>query len=254
MPTAADRILRRLPAHWLNGPLGDALNRSLPAVAEMGTPDADRASVEVRRGSADAPTVIAFAGMAHGMQMPVAEFAGILSGVDVNVLFVKDFRQCWYQRGVRGLGRSPEQSAEALRTLLPAGSRLAGTLGMSSGGTAAILFGALMGAPHVLAFSPRTWIDRSTISLKRAEGVPVPHFRVRPHLCDSVRVLVDHPGAAVEVHVGAGNEADMIEAHRLDGIPGVTVVEHPISEHTTATYLRDQGVLREVVAEALGLT
>lgn len=254
MYQTADRVLRSLPPHWLNGPLGDQLNRSVVSVADMGSPDAQRASVVVFRGSATAPTVLAFAGMAHGMQMPVAEFAGVLSGMDLNVLFVKDFRQCWYQRGVRGLGRSPQESADALLSLVPETSTLAGTIGMSSGGTAAVLFGALMAVPRVLAFSPRTWIDSRTIQRKRAEGVPVPHFRIRPDLCDSVQVLARHPGSLVQVHVGSLNAHDMFEAHRLDGVPGVTVVEHPIAEHTTATYLRDRGVLREVVTEALALT
>lgn len=253
MGRLASDVVARLPAHWLNGPLGDLLNRSVPPVAMMGTPQAERSSVEIRMGDPGAPTVLAFGGMAHGLMMPVAEFTRVLDGRDVTVLFVKDLRQCWYQRGLRGIGRTPHEAARALRQLVPPDSTLRGTIGMSSGGTGAILFGALLGAPHVLAFSPRTFIDRQTIRLKRSEGTPVPSFRVNPSTCDMRRALTEHPVPDVQVHVGARNAADMAEADRLRGLPGVTITEHPIAEHTTATYLRDQGLLRDVIVASLGL-
>ena len=248
-----DAVVSRLPSRWLNGPLGDVANRNVKAVAAHGSDEAGIASVEYRLGSPSAPTIMAFGGMAHGLMMPIAEFAGILSGLDVTVLFVKDFRQCWYQRGVRGLGRSPESSAAALRDLVPPGSDLRGMVGTSAGGTGALLFGALLDVPHIVAFSPRTRITRSAIRTLRRSGTPVPGFRIRAPFHDMRDLLADHPCADVHVHVGALNQADMIEAHHLDGLPNVRVVEHPIHEHTSAGYLKDAGLLRSVLIDELGL-
>jgi hypothetical protein len=242
-----------LPDRVQNGRLGDLLNRSSAPVAETGSPGAAAASVEVRTGSPGAPTVIAFGGMAHMLMMPVAEFTQVFADLDLTVLFVKDFRQCWYQRGIRGLGDDPAAAATALLRLVPEGSALAGTVGTSAGATGAILFGALLGAPHVSAFAPRTNITRAVVREKRATGTPVPAFRIRLPYCDLRAVLLERPLPDVRIHVSAGVPADMAEVGRLRDVSGVTVIEHPLTTHTVAKTLRDQGHLTQLLTEDLGL-
>ena len=112
-----------------------------PDVLPLGSPGADGVPVVTRILRDDAPTVLAFAGMGMGLQMPVAEFAGVLAPFDVNVVFVRDPERAWFQRGVRGLGATPEEAAAGLRDIVPAASPIVGTVGTSSGATGAVLYG-----------------------------------------------------------------------------------------------------------------
>lgn len=238
---------------WTNGYLGDVLNRSRPPVAPLGAPGADLAAIETCLIDASLPTVIAFGGMAHQLMMPTSAFISTLSTTDVNVLFIKDLRQCWYQRGLRGLGNDPQSAAWALLDLAPKGSSIVGAVGTSSGGTGALLMGALLGVERIVAFSPRTLVDRAAVRSLRAAGTPVANMRIRRPYCDMALMLDRYPVARVDIHVGARNAVDVASAQRLEGLPGVSVHLHDTSVHTVARFLRDQGRLGPLLREGLGL-
>ena len=222
-------------------------------VAELGSAHARTASVETRFVDPAAPTVIAFAGMGHGLQMPIAEFAGVLAPLDVNVLFAKDLRQCWYQHGISGLGATPAEAAGALEALVPAGSRLAGTVGTSSGGTGAILFAAILGVPACLAFSPRTLIDADTVARWRVDVPEMPELDLSAPTADLRRFLTQAPHGPITVQYGAGNPHDAAQAARIADLGGVRVTTVPTDWHPSAAWLREHGLLGRTVADALGL-
>lgn len=223
------------------------------AIVEFGAPDAATASVETRFTDPAAPTVLAFAGMAHGLQMPIAEFVRVLAPLNVNVVFVKDLRQCWYQHGVPGLGDSPAEAAEALAALVPAGSSLSGTVGTSSGGTGAIIFGALLGVPTALAFSPRTLIDDAAVARWRVDIPHLPDVDTDAPTADLRRLLALRRPGRVVLRYGAGNAHDAAQAARIADLPGVESAALPTDWHPSAAWLRDQGQLGRTVAEVLGL-
>ncbi len=228
-------------------------NDPMRTVVELGAADAAHASIETRFVDPVAPTVIAFAGMGHGLQMPIVEFAGVLAPLAVNVVFVKDLRQCWYQRGVRGLGDSPAESADALREIVPAGSRLVGTIGTSSGGTGAILFATILQAPGCLAFSPRTLVDADAVDRWRVDVPDMPELDLGSATADLRRFLTEHPHGPISVQYGAGNPQDMAQAERLADLPGVDVTTLPTDWHPSAAWLRERGALGRTVADAFGL-
>lgn len=242
-----------IPGRWANGYLGDVLNRSRPAVAPFGVPGSELAAVEIHLVDPAVPTLIAFGGMAHQLMMPASAFMSSLATSRVNVLFVKDLRQCWYQRGLRGLGTDPRAAADALRPLVPEGSPLIGTVGTSAGGTGAILLGSLLRVPRIVAFSPRTLVDRAAVSANRAAGTPVGNFRIRLPYCDMAVMLKQFPVPQVDIHVGALNDQDRVAAGRVAPIPGVRVHLHDTSEHTVARYLRHRDELGPVLRAAFGL-
>jgi len=65
----------------------------------------------------------------------------VTEGLDVRRVFVRDLDQVWYQRGIRGLGDTPESAAEALRA--ENGPHPVRPVGNSAGGVGAIWFGAM---------------------------------------------------------------------------------------------------------------
>lgn len=232
---------------------GDRHNSQM-SVAPLRSPGAASASIESRFIDARLPTVIAFAGMGHGLQMPIAEFAAVLTPLAANLLFVKDLDRCWYQHGIRGLGTSPAAAAPRLAALLPEGSRLAGTVGTSSGGTGAIMFGALLGAPRTLAFSPRTLIDAEAVSRWRVDVPEMPALDLSSPTADMRRFLEVHDHGPVLVVHGEHNQGDTAQAQRIADLPGVRVSALPTDWHPTAAWLRDHGELGSTLAETFGLS
>ena len=106
-------------------------------------------------------TIIAFSGMLTSLAMPKAEFFRSLHGADnANIIFLKDFKQIWYQNGLLGLTSDVEETVHYLRTIIPNTTEKIVTLGTSSGGFAAILFGSLLEAEASISFSPQTFLDK----------------------------------------------------------------------------------------------
>lgn len=225
----------------------------MPAFAPFGSSEAATASVETRIVDPAAPTLLAFAGMGHGLQMPIAEFAGVLAPLAVNVLFVKDLDQCWYQHGIRDLGTTPAAAAPALRSLVPAGSTVVGTVGTSSGATAAVLFGVLLQAPTILAFSPRTLIDEPALTRWREVVPDLPDLDLTAQTADLRQVLAAHDHGRILVQYGADNADDAVQVARISDLPGVEVTALPTDWHPSAAWLRDHGRLGPTLADVFGL-
>lgn len=114
------------------------------------------------RDNDGAPLVISFGG--SGLDVtdePQFAYEKFLTRMRVNRLHVRDAFQCWYFNGIRGYSRDIAATADYLRAtvsmLKP--SRVTCT-GTSAGGFAAILFGVLIQADHVVAINPQTLLQR----------------------------------------------------------------------------------------------
>lgn len=105
---------------------------------------------------------------------PPFEFLRLTEEMAVHRIFVRDLDQCWYQRGLPGIGTDVPQVAAALDvTLDKLGSSRRVFVGTSSGAFAAMLFGMLNRADAVLAFSPRhRWHGRSGSAIETEGGPP----------------------------------------------------------------------------------
>ena len=222
-------------------------------IADLGAPCAHSATIEVSLVDREAPTLVAFGGMAHQLMMPTAEFSRVLSPFSVNLIFVKDFDQAWYQRGLRGVAASIEESASIIMELVPGESAHLGVLGTSAGGTGALLFGSRMGAQRIVAFSPTTEITAEHIQRRRDAGHGVPDIDSTQPTCDARSYVMDHPGPQIDIHFGSGNSRDVGQAMRMQDVAGVVLHKHDTSLHACARWLKEQGRLAEVLQEAFSL-
>jgi hypothetical protein len=118
---------------------------TLPGHAEVGHPLAEVVPEERRlRGSSR--ITLAFGGMNQSLSMPPVEFLRSLIERGTDVIFYKDFNQCWYQRGLLGVSEDVPSTLAHIRCVLD--ERPPGPLqcvGTSAGGFAAILFGVVAG-------------------------------------------------------------------------------------------------------------
>ncbi len=230
--------------------LHEGSNRLYEAVSrawDVDYPD-DLKSVIRIEGSRTDLQFLSFAGLNLGMGMPPFEFLRSLSGRDVPGWFIKDFYQSWYHKGLLGITGSLAETRDHLRGLLgPPGERKLVTLGASSGGYAAIVYGCWLGAERALAFSPQTLITRRIVAQYAALDTPdTLRFLDREAGALNLRTFLQNQPHVPEITVyyGSDHPQDTKEAMQLDGLPNVTLV--PVSGvegHSVSGELRQRGEL-----------
>ena len=108
----------------------------------------------------DRPLLIAFGGIAGALGIPPFEFFNLTKDLDLNKIYLRDLSQTWYHSGLPGISKNIEETAYFLRQKIDeSGADKVIVFGNSMGGYAAILFGILINADIVHAFSPHTFIN-----------------------------------------------------------------------------------------------
>lgn len=196
---------------------------------------------------------LSFGGVRMGTGIPPAEFHASLSGRGVPGYFIKDFRQSWYQEGLLGLSSDIAGTEAVLRTLIERHSpKHVVTLGVSSGGYAAILFGALLGADRVAAFSPQTDVDHQVVKLYAGFDTPPPRQFLSGEGGRSLETVLKAQAQRpqISVYYGADHELDASTAQTLAGIEGVTLKPQPgVDAHPVTLELKRTGKLAAILDE-----
>ena len=217
--------------------------------------------IAVDLGAPGGPLLVAFGGWGGAMAMPPFEFFRVTSSLSVNRLFVRDLQQCWYHRGVPELGRDIDEVAASIGAMIERErpSRVVVT-GNSIGGYAALLFGCLLGADTVIAFSPRTYMGRvRRVAHLEVRGI-VRHWRVYGRgvgdrrYFDLRRVIAARPPASeidFHVHVSSTERVDMAHARHLAGLSNVRTHAYGFGGHALVRSLRDRGLLEPILRDAL---
>lgn len=247
--TGARRAQERLVKHTTARlELHAVLLRHFEPVQEVDALDAEYAPIEVRRIDGAQCTVFAFGGMAHAFMMPVREFFQILADTPSNVLFIKDFHQAWYQKGLLGATSSRAEAVGFLKARFGDMPRPWIFTGSSAGGHAAIHFGHAMGADRVVAFSPQTYVDAEVWRHDRPEVAPEIDFDFADPETDLARTLAARQsGSAYHIYFGEQNAWDVAPARRLADLPGVVLHGHATPIHAVARVLRNEGTLSTAI-------
>lgn len=206
------------------------------------------------------PTIlIAFGGIIGALGIPPFEFFNLTKGFDTSRAYVRDLQQSWYHAGLGGVSTDvPTTAAYLSRLVQLAGATRVVLVGNSMGGYAALLFGALLGADEVHAFSPQTFIDplnRARHGDKRwsAQLARVQAAASLPYL-DLVPLLRDRAGAgAITVHYSPADALDEVHAERLATVPRVTVRAYADGGHNVIKHLRQSGALEVIVRDAVSM-
>lgn len=199
------------------------------------------------------PVMIACGGIAGRLVIPPYEFFNLTRDLAVNRIYLRDLHQAWYHEGLPGISTGIDDTAAYLRreaARMDAGRVV--VFGNSMGGYAAILFGTLIGADAVHAFSPHTVLSdtrhvRSTGRLARL------HRRSAATYFDLDEVLGRHrPQGEIHLYFTLANPLDRFHARRIGSHPAVTLHPFPGRTHNLIKELRDSGRLREIVEASLG--
>ena len=220
----------------------------------------EHVSVSLDMDSDSRTLLLAFGGMNLRIGMPPFEFLSQTGDIPVKRLFVRDFYQSWYHRGMPGYGDSLESVGESLRGLIAGHEvdRLVVT-GASAGGYAALVFGTLLGADTVLCFSPQTILDLDVLA---SMGDHRWDEHLRPLLAHGAldSRWVDLREALPPAHDGRTRyrvffddslTADRQHAERLQGLPGLQLYRFGHGDHILVRNLRDNGALARILQTAL---
>ena len=177
-------------------------------------------------------------------------FFNMLKEVDVKAAFVRDHVTAWYHRGVQGIGGNIDAVADYLRDFSGRAEETL-TIGASSGGYGAILFGALIGL-EVHAFVPQTFIAPE---LRRRHRDP--RFREQFESLGAdmdmryadLRPVVEKSESSVHIYYSAGHRLDTLHAERLGDLDNVTLHPFDWDSHLLMRELYDRGWLAPFLAD-----
>jgi len=219
----------------------------------------DHSSLATDLSPQSSAMLIAFGGMRGGLGMPVFEFFKVTGEIDCKKVFVRDLQQAYYQRGLPSIASDIDGIARHLQALARESDKHLVVVGNSMGGYAALLFGAMLQASTVHAFSPQTFIDywnRLRYHEKRwGREVWSAHryLRAKRSSFDLRKVLLSSSASATtfHVHYSTANEMDRVQAEHLKGLPNVILHNYDVGGHAIIKNLRDSGSLLRLLTEAL---
>jgi pimeloyl-ACP methyl ester carboxylesterase len=173
----------------------------------------------------------------------------------VNRIYVRDLYQAWYHMGLRQITYDILGIALFLNNLVTRmNAEQIVLIGNSMGGYAAILFGALINATEVHAFSPQTFIDKSNrqkfmdhrweTQLQRvySNGNPQ-YFDLEPLICN-------YKGRCkFKIHFSPLDRLDQLHAEHLKDSSLISLFSYDVGGHNLVRTLRDSGVLEKLIAE-----
>lgn len=219
----------------------------LPPVLPVGTQGSEFCPCETELCSNATGTVFIFSSMATENGYPFRQFGRQLRGQGVNIIYLKDFEQIWYQRGLLETTPNRAETGSFLHREFGHLPRPWTFVGGSAGGHAAIYFGITLNAETVVAFSPQTFITPQTFQNFRLASSALTDFDYDDTTND-LQPLVQRGGRGRRyIHYGAQNKRDVGHAQRLSGAPGVHLVPHPTDTHLIAAMLRDQNKLTDAI-------
>ncbi len=229
------------------------LSLSDSKVCNVGDEFSAMSPVEIFRVDGSEVTVIACAGLITRFGMPPREFLKSFYDKGCTVIFVKDFAQCWYQKGLLSLSRNLKETAEVLTGLLPESTKTVRLTGTSAGGFAAIQLGVLMNADKITAFAPQTRILPQTYRTFAGADSRVEDINFSNLDVDIKHTLDKNPNFSgeINIHFGKDSVADVNAARYLKDYDCVKLHPHDYDKHGISGYLRETGALTGVLEDLI---
>lgn len=202
--------------------------------------------------------LIAFGGIAGKLGVTPFEFFNLSKGFDVNRIYVRDLSQAWYHRGLPGVADNIDGIVTFLREKINQyQAKKVILVGNSMGGYAAILFGILLDADIVHAFSPQTFINRLNRLRyldrrwrKQLQNtyrlVDKRYFDLRPVLKANHKKLK----CKFNIFYSHTHRLDRIHAEHLRSLPNVNLYAFQSGGHRLVGHLRDSGELNKIITSS----
>jgi hypothetical protein len=197
------------------------------------------------------PLVISFAGLGDEFQ-----FRNTLAAFHVNVIYLRDLKHNWYLNGIPGAGANVEEIVSFLKDQISTCSPpKVITMGASAGGFASILYGTLLNANQIVAFSPQTFMNKFYRFLyfdrrwrDRRKQIYSGDVGNRKFL--NLEPFVKSYRGSIQIFYDGTHRLDRVHATRLN-FPQVKLLSFNKGGHALARSLKDDGQLNELIENIL---
>ncbi len=201
--------------------------------------------------------LITFGGIAQGIGMARFEFQRMTADLPTKLVLVRDLSQSWYHADLPDIGAGIHAVAQKLQQVkTEAAPRQVICLGNSMGGYAALLFGSMIAADQVIAFSPQTFLTtwlrlrhgdrRWKTQLRATQKVKSAHAEA----FDLKTFLGDQPGyQQAVIYADRADRLDYVHAQHLAQTPR-TEIRWREGGHGLVKNLRESGELAQILTDA----
>ena len=213
-------------------------------IKEFDDPSAKLSPVEIINKNSS-KTLLVFGGMATRPSMPPKEFFKSFMNRDINIIFIKDFMQCWYQKGLIGKSNDIQTTSEYLASIIPKETENLICLGTSAGGYAAIRFGVELNADRILAFAPQTHITKRAFNRLKLLDSRILDIDLNSSDLDLAKYLSKKSHPNIELYYGFRNENDVAAASHIGNF--VKHYKFDTDTHLVGAFLKKKGLLSEIL-------
>jgi hypothetical protein len=202
--------------------------------------------------------LVSFGGIRQGLGVHVFEFFKSLENLDCDKIFIRDFNQAWYHKGIDKDQSSINETVLYLKEKCK-GYKKVCFLGNSMGGYASILFGVLVEVDTILAFSPQTFIDRFNRLKyldrrwkKQIQSIYSSNAK-QPTFFDLKKVLKTKRNIKTKIfiHHSSKHRLDNAHAQRIRNLNNVKVFPHSQGGHAVVRWIKEKGELISIIEEAI---
>ncbi|CAA0110536.1 Uncharacterised protein [BD1-7 clade bacterium] len=208
--------------------------------------------------------LIAFAGLAGKLAIPMFEFNQSTKELEnVNKIYLRDHKRLWYHAGLYNVGNNIESIANYLRRYTTHSStNKVVVIGSSGGGYAALLFGHILQADEVHAFSAKTTINpilrfmRNDLPKRnRLKRMLYLLSKGEKRYFNIERIFRLHPNHKTSYHIyfSCNHERDTFHALRVKHIPNVHLHPYEYNRHNLVAFLKKEGELSSILKQAISL-
>jgi hypothetical protein len=197
------------------------------------------------------PLLMAFGGIYGALGIPPFEFYGLTKNLKVNKIYLRDLSQTWYHSGLPGISNSIDETTSFLkRTIHASEVKNVVVMGNSMGGYAAILFGILIQADIIHAFSPPTsiadekYIRHKKKALRVKKNFPNKYFDLK-NLIKSNNYY-----GSIHIYYDAKDKIDSKHAMHLKRSKNIELHSFVGGGHGLIRELKDSGQLRKIITSS----
>lgn len=202
--------------------------------------------------------LVTFGGINQGLGVPVFEFFNSLKDINCDKIFLRDFEQAWYQKGINENINNIEHIGKFLQNEIHDNNyNKTCFLGNSMGGYAAILFGSMINVNTIISFAPQTFIDKWNRYLtfdtrwKKQLSQVYTYTNKGTQFFDLKRHLKTVPtfSGSITIYYCPKLRLDKIHAERLKDCVDITLVPIKNGGHDVVKTLRDSGELKSLITK-----
>ncbi|WP_156290950.1 hypothetical protein [Oceanobacillus salinisoli] len=202
--------------------------------------------------------LIAFGGIQGGLGIPVFEFFNIASQFPVKKMFIRDFNQSWYQRGLENTTLKDVNDLYTFLKLKVQETKPEKVIivGNSAGGFSALLFGNLLEADIVHAFAPQTFIDKKNRMLNldfrwRKQVKKIYHCNgIKSDYLDLKKVFGKNKlntKTKYNIYYDVTHRLDRTHSERMRNFKGVTLFKYEDGGHNVVKKMKENGDLLKLL-------